>query len=38
MGQYSKLSDRGKSLADAACVLFVVGAVISWLVWLMVKQ
>lgn len=27
MGRYSKLTGRGKSLADVACVLFVVGVV-----------
>ncbi len=38
MGQYSKLSDRGKSLVDVACVVTVVLMVISGLVWLMVGK
>ncbi len=38
MGQYSKLSDKGKSLVDVACVLVVTGMVVSWLVWLCVGK
>ncbi len=38
MGQYSKLSDKGKSLADVACVLFVVGGVAMVLVWLFIGK
>ncbi len=38
MGQYSKLSDKGKSLVDVACVMVVTGCVIAGLVWLMVGK
>jgi hypothetical protein len=38
MGRYSKLSDRGKSLADVACALVVVGVVAMIVVWVMVGK
>ncbi len=38
MGQYSRLTTNGKSLADVACVLFVVGFIAMLVVWLVVGK
>jgi hypothetical protein len=33
MGQYQRLTDRGKSITDVYCVLVVIGALASLVAW-----